>query len=183
MEMKYDFTKQNNKKFVKEAEKKCQQFLIDEGNEVVNVSNDKRYYKYGVDLIIKKVEKKICIDVKADTVIHKTNNIFYELIECFFSNRRDLKVGWAFNKYLHYIYYVDVVNWTLYIISLSKLNNFVYNKKQISCHLIPHLNYKTIGFLIPLSDIQNIIEKKDLSIYGNEEKESLEEAINKIPFN
>ncbi len=184
METKYDFTKQNNKSFVKEAEKRCCQFLTDSGKTVINVADNPDYYKYGIDIIIKEQDKKICIDVKADTVINQTNNIFYELIECFFSDKRDFKIGWAFNKYLSYIYYVDVVSWKLYIISLSKLNNFIYNKQQISCRLIPHLRYKTIGFLIPLWEIKDIMVVKDLSIYGQGiEKENWDGAINNIPFN
>lgn len=164
METKYDFTQQNNKKFVKEAENKCYEYLINEGMEVIDVSDNSKYYKYGVDLIIKEPnDKEIYIDVKADTVIHKTGNLFYELIECFFNNKRDFKIGWTFNKYLYYIYYVDVINWTLYIIPLNKLNNFVYNKEEFYCRLIPHKNYKTIGFLIPLTKIEHIITKINLN--------------------
>lgn len=145
----YSFQEQNNKDFVKEAENRCYEYLKAAGHNVANVAQDPKWFELGVDLIL---NDKIYIDVKADTRIHKTANIFYELIECFYENGKE-KMGWGLNKNIHYIYYVDAVNWILYILPMHDLKSYVYNKIEFASKLITHNNYKTIGLLLPLSEM------------------------------
>lgn len=162
----YSFQEQNKQFFVKEAEQRCLQYLRDERKVVIDVTNNARYYEDGIDLIVKDERKDINIDVKADTYIHRTMNIFYELIECFWEKRNNtykIKLGWGLNKKLDFIYYVDVENWKLFIMDMDDLHSVVYNNRKLNCRLIPHQNYKTIGFLIPLINLENIIKMKTLN--------------------
>jgi len=154
METKYDFKEQNKLPFVKEAENRCIKYLKGQGEEVIDVSNNEKYYKLGIDILVKEPDGYVNIDVKADEKISSTGNIFYELIECLWKNcSTDIKFGWGFNTRLHYIYYVDVKNWKLYIIDHNELYEFIWNKNFGQYRMIPHEKYKTLGFLIPLKEL------------------------------
>ena len=157
----YDFKEQLKKDWVKEAEQKCYEYLSSEGKRVIDVSEDENYFKYGIDLIIQEPRGEVYIDVKADTVIHATNNLFFEVIECFWkTGRSDTKNGWGLNRQVQYIFYVDIKNWILYIFDNMELYKYFYEQNSVECKLIPHENYKTLGFLASLDDIEHLIIKR-----------------------
>jgi len=159
----YNFKEQVKLDWVKEAEKRCLDYLLSYGLDAILVADDPNFYADGIDIIIREPGGEVNIDVKADKALSKTGNFFFELIEIFWKHRSEnIKNGWLLNGKLDYIYYVDVVDWVLYIIKSEEMYSYVYSGDKFKCRLIPHENYKTIGFLVPLEEVNSIYKKVDL---------------------
>ena len=107
-----------------EGEYLVQQYLLDKGYQVIDVSRDQDYWTQDIDFIAIKGEKTIRIEVKYDSWINKTNNMFVELI----SNVNNNTSGWIDYCKADIIFYVDAVANVAYIVKVSDIKEYLQSK-------------------------------------------------------
>jgi len=150
--MNYSFKRQINDPKQKEAVRFCAKYEMDQGFEIIDVSENPDWYDRGVDLIVKYPNFDMWIDVKCDERIAETGNIAFELIEIA-SYEGYLKRGYAYSK-VHYIYYFDWHNKKFYKFRTSNLLKIAFSKSRKSFATYhPEERYFTLGILIPLQEL------------------------------
>ena len=138
-------------------------FLEKEGYFVIDVSKDLHYWSQDIDFIAIKGDNAIKVEVKYDSWIHRTNNLFIELMADVDSN----KCGWIDYCKADYLFYVDAVDNNCYIITLDDVKDYLskYPYKVKYCVDRDYEGYITkrsegalinIELMKTLYDIQNI---------------------------
>lgn len=154
---------------IKSGEHEAKQLLRENGYRVKDVSNDSRYFKKDIDLLVSDEEDTYSIEVKWDNVIAKSGNLF---IEFYCSHSADLK-GWFSFCQADYLMYGDAVNGIFYIYRVNELKEFIENNKEAfqvravkevtSCNA-----YESKGYLVPLSAVESLLVNKARINGGNE---------------
>lgn len=152
--MNFSFTRQVNAPAQKEAVRLCQEYGARNGRELLNVSENPKWFERGADLIEETPDTPILIDVKCDERMADTGNVVAELIEICAQNGH-IKKGWFYSD-VHYIFYVDWRNKLLYEISLPSLrrDTFLKARNGFSAYH-PNEQYFTLGVLVPIIDIEH----------------------------
>lgn len=115
--------------------------------DVEDVREEIKYQKEDIDFVVK---TSYNIEVKTDSLAHKTGNLAYEYI----SNKNYNSVGCFEKTKSDFIYYYLTESKELYIINTLSLQNYVAENKN-NLKIIPMGDY-ALGFLIKLD---TIIEK------------------------
>lgn len=153
----YDFQKQVNDPKQKEGNKLAMHYLLSLGEEIRDVSENPDYYKGGVDLIRVWPDREEYIDVKTDFMAHKTGNIPIELTEVV-SAKGVSKLGWYYtnNEIIYLIYETK----ELIHFKKDELTD-IFSKpyKGYASHHIKPFPYFTMGILLPLEEIKDMIIK------------------------
>ena len=128
-----------------------QQRMEQKGYEVIDVSDNPEYYDKG-DFIVKSPfsgQEKI-FEVKTDTKIHKTENLYLEVATRFSDG-----IGWWEKCEADYLVYVDYVNKEFYIFSLLELRERVKTlpKNYAECY------GDSIGLLVSLNSVKDLYKK------------------------
>ena len=111
-------------------EKKNYQVILDFFNnsnfEVIDVSENSKYFNADIDLFVIKDNDKIAIEVKIDTWIWITNNFFLEIISneekttkwCFLKSKADIRI------------YFDAKNNIMYMFPLNNTRKWFFNLRE-----------------------------------------------------
>lgn len=152
MKMSYNFKEQVNEPRQKQAVELCKNYLLSDGCEVTDVSEDPKFYKTGADLIMQIPDGEITIDVKCDFQAHSTFNIVVEFIEVA-SDRKEQKLGWIYNE-VEFIYYVIWETKELIILDKKILIKICLEKelRGYASHHNKPFYYYTFGLLLPLQE-------------------------------
>ena len=126
-------------------------FLQNESNveDVIDVRNDKVFQKYDVDFLVYTDRSIIVpIEVKSDTMAHRTGNIAYEVL----SNKHYNTKGCFEKTRARYIYYYLTKTKQLYQIDVKKLRLYVEvnykNKKKLIA-----MGDNALGYLIKIKEL------------------------------
>lgn len=151
--MSYNFQEQVNDNRQKEGCLAVKKYLVEQGLEIQDVSENKEYFERGIDLIIKWPNEHETIDVKTDMQAHMTGNIPIELMEIVPENGR-IKEGWIY-KNLDYIYYYIYHTKEIKKLPMKKLRELTFNKtwRGYASHHDKPFPYYTLGVLIPIQEL------------------------------
>lgn len=136
---------------------------------VEDVSDNPHYWDQDIDLIaqLPNSERSITIEVKWDTHIATTGNLFIETSSDLWNN----KPGWFNFCKADYIYYGDYHNRKFYKISRLALKEYIEENKEELKYRTANDYYKgnvvkqSGGYLVPLDSILNLIEEEiDLGV-------------------
>lgn len=136
-------------------------FLQNESNveDVIDVRNDKVFQKYDIDFLVYTDRSIIVpIEVKSDTMAHRTGNIAYEVL----SNKHYNTKGCFEKTRARYIYYYLTKTKQLYQIDVKKLRNHVKNYYANKRKLIP-MGDNALGYLIKINELLENNVMKDVS--------------------
>lgn len=97
------------------------------GYKVLDKTKSKKYQDIDTDLIIEKDGERTLIEVKFDTRIRETGNIFAEQI----TNVREQKQGWLYKSKADYIMYIAAFTDYFYIFKTEKLREYVKNHPEL----------------------------------------------------
>ena len=163
--MKLDCNKPNK------GEQLIKNYLEHQGYNVIDVSKCQEYWTQDIDFIAIKGQDTTKIEVKYDGVIHRTRNLFIELLSDVDNN----KSGWIDFCKADYLYYIDAVNNICYVIALDDVRHYLktnrYSVKECRDYNDKGLEYKrSQGALVNIDDFSKIfqVEKIDLDnfVYG-----------------
>lgn len=136
----------------KKGEKVVIDFLRDlEGiTDVLDVSGINTFQKLDIDLVcVQESGEYIPVEVKTDTMTHKTGNVVYEV----YSNKRYGTQGCFEKTKAKYIfYYLEKVD-HLYIFITDKLRNYV-KEEYVGKHRLFDMGDNAQGYLIPLEELK-----------------------------
>ena len=103
------------------GEQLVKEYLEQHGYSVIDVSKDQHYWSQDIDFIAIKGTETIKIEVKYDTWIHSSRNLFIELLADVDRN----KCGWIDYCKADYLYYVDAVDNSCYVIALEDVREYL----------------------------------------------------------
>ena len=149
------------------GELRAYNYLQDNGWTVQDVTRDEAYFDKDIDLVAYKGSERLTVEVKWDSRIATTGNMFIETV----TDIDKSKSGWFLFCQADFIYYGDSVNQLFYVFKTDDLRQFV------STHLMeerkaPDYNYKGVlkkvsqGMLVPIKqfsqyyDVQIVILDK-----------------------
>lgn len=135
------------------GEVKAYEYLIRNGYSVQDTTENELYYSKDIDLIAIKDNKSISIEVKWDSRIHQTGNMFIETS----SNVEQKKMGWYLFCQADYLFYGDSVNEIFYILKMDDLrdyleNNFTEQRNAADYKCNGSLRKLSRGELVPIAD-------------------------------
>ena len=135
---------------VNAGEYELKEYLRARDYKVIDVSNNPHYWKKDIDLFAMNPEGIITsIEVKWDSVINKTGNIFIELQ----TDLNNQKKGWYQICEAEYLYYGDSVNKQFYKIEMAQLRAYINeNKDSLEVRRAVERNGSKIseGYIIPI---------------------------------
>ena len=135
----------------KEGENSLANILRAQGIDVRDVSGEKEYWAQDIDFIISNGVKQKTVEVKNDTRIHKTGNMYIET-----ANPRSAGGhGWFLFCQADYLAYGDAINHCFYFFRLTELREYVEANrgwlKEVSTF------DGSRGFLVGLKDVEDLI--------------------------
>ena len=141
----------------KEGERLFSELMQSKGYIVNDVSKDQFYFDKDIDLfIINPNTKEVkSFEVKWDTKIHKTSNLFLEIYNP--RSKQWSGEGWWKHCQADYLVYGDAVKRKFYIIPLLELRERV---SQLLLTTRTTSDYST-GIILPLAKIRDIIVEED----------------------
>jgi len=92
----------------------------------------------------------ITFDLKADTLMHRTGNIFVETE----SDIEAGKPGWLYNTQVDYIIYLDTVNRELYLIPMPLLQAHEREIKTYPYKTVKNRGWTAGGHLVPVEVVK-----------------------------
>lgn len=126
--------------------------------DVIDVRDNKLFQKYDVDFLVYTDRSIIVpIEVKSDTMAHRTKNIAYEVL----SNKHYNTKGCFEKTRARYIYYYLTKTKQLYQIDVIKLRSHVKNNYKNNKKLIP-MGDNALGYLIKINELLNCNIMKEL---------------------
>ncbi len=141
-----------------EGEYELKWFLRERGYAIKDVSFEPDYWYQDIDLIATNIFTKevVTIEVKWDTQLASTGNIFIEL-----ENPRSLGgKGWFEFCQADYLAYGDATNRIFYFIKMSDLRNYIYESKK---DLRERRSWDgSAGYIIPVDSISAFTTKVEL---------------------
>lgn len=111
----------------KVGERKIIQLMQQRGHQVIDLTDDSRYYAEDVDFII---AGKKC-ELKTDYIIARTNNLFLETKIEYMSDKEDKEGYFAITK-AEYLFYLDEKNNVLYIYTMEQLKDYIDNNYVVT---------------------------------------------------
>lgn len=148
------------------GEELVQQFLAAHGVEVTDVSNEPEYWAQDIDFIAqyKGVTKKI--EVKYDTYIGRTGNLFLEYI----TDVENKKPGWFTYTKADELYYIDAQSRIIYVINIDQLRDYVaraYFIRETSAfdyYADGRIKKESRGYLVKLDNLRQYIKIKQYQL-------------------
>ncbi len=132
------------------GENELKEYLRARNYKVIDVSDNPHYWKKDIDLFAMDQEGQITsIEVKWDSVISKTGNLF---IETMTNSQKQIK-GWFTFCEAEYLYYGDSKNKLFYVIEMAQLREYIEaNKANLEVRRANENNgMKTSeGYIIPI---------------------------------
>lgn len=128
-------------------------YLQDNGWNVQDVTHEESYFDKDIDLIARKENLCLTIEVKWDSRICQTGNMFIETI----TDLDRSKAGWFLFCQAEYIYYGDSVNQLFYVFKTDDLRNYVSthlteNRRAADYNSRGVLKKVSQGMLVPIKD-------------------------------
>lgn len=153
---------------VHQGEFQLKQWFRSKGHEVIDVSDNRQFFEPDIDLLVKHSgveEPAVAIEVKYDTRINQTGNLFIEYHHD--SITKGSQAGWFYKCKAGLFFYMNAQKQEYYVFKYDKLkeyinwNNWKYRKVQV-----PDIdNYgvygTSFGWLVPLEELK---EKVDYQI-------------------
>ena len=135
------------------GELRAYNYLQDNGWTVQDVTHNENYWNKDIDLIIEKDNRLFTIEVKWDSRISKTGNMFIET----FADLDNCKDGWFNYCKADYIYYGDSINQLFYVFKTQDLRSFVSNhlmeeRKAADYNSRGMLKKVSQGMLVPIKE-------------------------------
>mgnify|MGYP003418974871 CR=1 FL=1 len=135
----------------REGEKLLAELLREQGIKVTDVSSNKDYWHKDIDFIISNGQTEHSVEVKNDTRIYKTGNMYIETA----NPRSQGGKGWFLFCEADYLAYGDAINRKFYFIRLKDLHEYVNQHylflKEVSTY------DGSRGFLISINDVKELI--------------------------
>lgn len=108
----------------KQGEAAVKQFLLSHGYDVIDISDEEKYFKDDTDFIV----DGALTELKTDTRIAATNNLFIE-------DKKVMQDGFTKDGWFHYtkakwLLYLDWNNKILYKYDMQQLKQYIANNKQ-----------------------------------------------------
>ena len=126
------------------GEQIVKQYLIAKGHDVIDITKDSRYYTSDIDFI---VDRKT-VELKTDTIIWRTNNLFIE-DEKYFYDGGYYKQGWLHYTKAEYLLYFDINKRILYKYKMQDVKDYIQqNKKRIAKKACNDDNKKVWGYCV-----------------------------------
>lgn len=138
------------------GEIKCYNYLTASGYNVVDTTDNPDYWYQDIDFIAEQGGEQTTIEVKWDSCIARTGNMFIELI----SDIDNAKDGWYKFCKADYIFYGDSKNNLFYVFKLTDLKAFISEntdlptKKSADRALNGEIKKVGIGLLVPIRRLQ-----------------------------
>ena len=135
------------------GEENAYKYLVQQGYEVEDVSKNPEYWDQDIDLIATKDDEQMCVEVKWDSRIHQTGNMFIEIS----SNLEEGKDGWFLFCRADYLFYGDSINRIFYIIKMDDLREYL-QQNQTEQRNAPDYRYngtirkRSRGEIVPIDD-------------------------------
>lgn len=140
-----------NTVFSKKGEQAAREWLETKGWKCYDVSNIDTTWKHDIDIIAVKNEEARIIEIKYDSRIHYTGNMFIELI----TDKENNKPGWIETTASNYIMYGDSDNNVFYCMRTTDLRNYLklYRNEYeiVEAH---ERNKVSIGALVSVDEYQ-----------------------------
>lgn len=138
-----------------QGEQKAFDYLTSKYWLVVDLTDDERYYDKDIDLLALRNGKRCTIEVKWDSKIATTGNMFIETITDLDRNRD----GWYQFVSADYIFYGDSINDLFYVFATEDLKKFVSDNLFVSRKAVDTNQYGKItkvsqGLLVPIDDFR-----------------------------
>ena len=135
-------------------------YLIDNYNDYYfeYVGDDKKYQDIDIDLLMKKDNEEITIEIKTDYTDY--NNFFCELISCEFFNTPGC---WKKTK-SDYIFYYFVKKKKLYILDTNQAKDIAFNgnwKEGRASEYVNGFKKNSVGALVPIPEMVKLIDYKN----------------------
>lgn len=140
---------------------------------IISVEEHKRYQRRDIDFLWETAKGIYRVEVKGDTVGHRTGNFFFETI----SNDRRRSPGCFMYTEADLLFYFMIKSGELYIMPVEPTREwFEREKDRFKKHRVPNRRYNTIGHLVPVDVVINEVSclKFQIPIEKREEpKESI----------
>jgi hypothetical protein len=130
------------------------EYLDNKGITYRDVSDDAEYQKIDVDFVVNGHSGDVLVEVKNDTKIAYTGNIFYESI----SNVDYNTIGCFENTKADWIVICSEPNNTFYIVNAKFLKEYVGKNKNGLRYIARVFGSNSAGYLIPTSKIRNSLK-------------------------
>lgn len=132
---------------VHNGEWELKNFLRKHGYKVVDVSDNPKYWNKDIDLLISKDGgKEIAIEVKYDSRINTTGNLFLEVA----NPRSKNGEGWFNFTQARYLFYGDSVAKLFYVIDMWKLREYMKTRRH--CYRKTCTTDNSVGYLVPIAN-------------------------------
>lgn len=148
------------------GEQLVQQFLEQHGVEVTDVSDQPEYWAQDIDLICQYKGVTKSIEVKYDSYIARTGNLFLEYV----TDVEQKKPGWFTYTRADELYYVDAQNRLVYVINVDQLREYVrrayYIKEKSAYDYYPdgQIRKESKGYLVKLDNLRQYIKIKQYQL-------------------
>ena len=135
----------------RDGERLFAQLLREQGVNVTDVSGNCLYWDKDIDFIIDNGKDERTVEVKNDSRIYKTGNMYIET-----SNPRSKGgKGWFLFCQADYLAYGDAINQRFYFIRLKDLREYVAENSLLLREASTYDGSR--GFLIALKDVEDLI--------------------------
>lgn len=116
---------------------------------VMDVRDDKYFQSLDIDFLQQDIDNNINkIEVKTDTMAHRTGNFAYEHT----SNKKYKTIGCFEKTQSDYIFYYVQGTKDMYVLDTKKLQNYVHTNAKILKEVC--MGDNALGYLIRLTDIE-----------------------------
>lgn len=111
----------------KETEQKISNYLENRGHNVTNVSDNKEYQRKDIDLLLEHNNRNASLEIKSDSKIHYTNNLFFE---DGFDRKTGYYNGWLNYCEANYICFYDEIADLGYIVDFKQAKQILPSKAR-----------------------------------------------------
>lgn len=131
--------------FGKRGEDIVIKYLLDNNEDVCDVSNNKKYQKCDIDAFVTtKDSRRFSVEIKTDSFY--TGNIFFEFI----SSIDPFSLGCMIKTKADFLFYFFIKTKELYILNMKKYRAFVAeNMDNFQWKKVKNTEYESVGFLVP----------------------------------
>ena len=137
----------------KQGESKIKNFLNNNFDEIIDVSDMKRFQQLDIDYVCKKGNQIITVEVKTDT--YNSGNLFYEYYSCIEKETE----GCLEKTKADYILYYFIYSNELYILKTNEFRKWFHKnifkfKCSYVCNTMGNIKFNSLGYCIS----KNILE-------------------------
>lgn len=151
-----DYSNCKTNKFGEIGEQLFAKLMEQKGYIVESVTDEPIYWEQDIDFILTntKTDVKTTFEVKWDSVISSTNNIFFETESNFYGGVK----GWGYTSKAQYLAYGDSHNKAFLVISFNDIRDFEAETKPYHKTLADHFNHGMIVRRGALIDIDELMD-------------------------